>query len=523
MKVKTEKFLNKFIKKDYNNELEEILSQKDYDEEVKNLLLDILYKIETSYKDYSKVKINVLSQEKYIENIINIVKNYCDSIRFIAPSKVTEKEDKTVIVSKEKKEILCYPIARKILYSLSEIKKSDDIIKSQFKLLNKALTNTINIGNNINTEEPYRDFNGFSWNITTSEIENFYYNLIYQDLIILVGNQFLEEWVNQNESIIDYTELFKSDLENKYGKKIKKNILELLNQLSIFMEISLNKSFKTEVRNKKKELEKKLKKMNNKESYLEEISSIKKKLTKEIKEIDIIVNNKKLLKKEYKKRNTNLPLEQKLLDTKVLAKKMIKQRNEILHQIEDYNKLMNPKNYRAERDFVQKEYKYVRLIETENINEEIYKDIILLQKEVLRSIKIKAENTQEKKDLLKIIYEMRYLNLIPVNDKKNISKLSELTKMLSITKKEILSKAYELKLINPIFGVEKYDYEIFKHIFSLNIISLEDIYLKIYKEKEEYYVQFFDEDIIDEKFKLNIKPEKDLKNIKKGKEPIFKK
>ena len=38
--------LTKFKTKDYNNELEEILERKEFSNDVKNLLLSMLYKIE---------------------------------------------------------------------------------------------------------------------------------------------------------------------------------------------------------------------------------------------------------------------------------------------------------------------------------------------------------------------------------------------------------------------------------------------------------------------------------------------
>ena len=85
MANKSKNIIEKIVKKDYNNELEEVLSTKQYEEDVKNLLLDILYKVETSYKDYAKVKQNVMLQEKYIQNIINIIKNKCDNIKLIKP------------------------------------------------------------------------------------------------------------------------------------------------------------------------------------------------------------------------------------------------------------------------------------------------------------------------------------------------------------------------------------------------------------------------------------------------------
>jgi hypothetical protein len=514
LKFKKEKLIDRLVKKDYNNELEEVLSKKTIDEEVKSLLLDILYKIENAYNDYSKVKNNTLTKEEYIQNIINIVRNNCDIIRFITPEESKARGNRTFIVNKERKEILCYPIARKLLYSLAKIKKSDDIIKSPYSILNRTLTNTINTGNNINTVEPFRDFNGFSWNISTSEIENFYYNLIYQDLIILVGNKFLEEWTNQNDCMIDYIELFKSGIENKYGKKISKSVVESIKVLAILLELSIDKDFNIEMQSRKDKLKQKLDKMNNKEIYLEEICQRKKELAKKIKNIDIIINDKELLESEYRKINEKLPLEEKIFSTRVLAKRMEKEREDILNEIEEYNKLMDPRNYRKERDELQTEYKYVSLVETENLDKQIFKEIISLQKEVLRCIRIKAINSKDKDELIKVIYEMRYFNLIPINENQNISNVSGLSRISSITQKEILKKAQELKLVNGAFQDESKDIEFFKYIFSLQIISLEDVYFRIYKEKEDYYVQFFDEDIIDEKFKINLKVQKDDFKIK---------
>ena len=56
MQQKKKNLLEKIVKKDYNNELEKILEEKQFGENVKNTLLGILYKIEASYKDVETVK-----------------------------------------------------------------------------------------------------------------------------------------------------------------------------------------------------------------------------------------------------------------------------------------------------------------------------------------------------------------------------------------------------------------------------------------------------------------------------------
>jgi aspartate carbamoyltransferase regulatory subunit len=80
-----EKLLDKFVKRDYNNDLEEILAKKHFKEEVKNLLLDSLYKTENAYKDYETVKKNVPTIDEYIKNVIQCVKKRCDDIELTKP------------------------------------------------------------------------------------------------------------------------------------------------------------------------------------------------------------------------------------------------------------------------------------------------------------------------------------------------------------------------------------------------------------------------------------------------------
>ena len=81
MQKKTDNFLDKIVKKDYNNELETILEKKYFEENVKSLLLSILYKIEAAYKDYEHTKRVVEPKEEFIKDIIEIIKNDCDEIK----------------------------------------------------------------------------------------------------------------------------------------------------------------------------------------------------------------------------------------------------------------------------------------------------------------------------------------------------------------------------------------------------------------------------------------------------------
>ena len=307
MQKKKEKFLNKIVKKDYNNELEMILEKKSFDESAKNLLLNILYKIEASYKDYEKVKRHVETKEEYTKQFIKMIKDNCDNINIC---KMNSKEsnvlgDKTFLVDRENKRIICYPIERKLLYCIAKISKQEEIIKKDYPIICKTISNMINIGNNINTVEPLRDFNGYSWTTIFREIESIPYNVIYQNLRILLGYDFINKWIQNKENIIDYMEIFENKLEEKYGVRNQKEILKIIGKLSVLLEIKYNPKEKEIFETDKKEIEDKLSKINDKEKFIEMLTKQKRELAQDIKLIDETINNKELLQKEYLGRNEN--------------------------------------------------------------------------------------------------------------------------------------------------------------------------------------------------------------------------
>ena len=268
---KKSNFLTKFVKKDYNNKLEEVLSKKDFSEEVKNTLLSMFYKIENGYKDYKNVKRETFEKKEYIEKLINIVDKDCKKITFI-PINSKEKE----IVDSENQEIKCLPIETKILYGLAKIQKRNMVVKYIDESIEEALSDMLNIGNNINIVEPLRDFNGFSWNIITKDIEDLNYNLLYQNMIFLYDNKFVDKWVNNYEPLVDYFDLFQGKVESNYGKREKNSIIKNLIRISLKLKATYDEDFKNRIIEKSEEIEDEKEKIGNKTQYLEEISKNKK-------------------------------------------------------------------------------------------------------------------------------------------------------------------------------------------------------------------------------------------------------
>ena len=113
-----DKLFDKIVKKDYNNDLERILSKKEFSLEVKNTILSMFYKIENGYNDYNIIKRDTFDKSEYVQNLINIIDKNCDKIEFLNSN--SNKKEK---IDKDEKTIICKPIEIDLLYAISKMRK----------------------------------------------------------------------------------------------------------------------------------------------------------------------------------------------------------------------------------------------------------------------------------------------------------------------------------------------------------------------------------------------------------------
>ena len=486
-------------KNNLNNNLEEVLASKDFSEETKNVLLNIFYKIENGYNDYKTVKRNTYEKKEYIKKLIKIIEKDCDRIDFLK-----QEDNAQEIVNRENKEIICYPVETKILYSIAKIQKKNIVVKYLDKNFEEAFSFILNTGNNINIVEPLRDFNGFSWNIVSKEIEDISCNLIYQNIIFLLGNKFVDKWVNDYNSLIDYFEIFQTEIEKQYGKNMKEHIINEIIKLSIMIYSKYNNDFKYNILEKKPQIENLYYEIQDKEKYISKVSKCKKQKEKEIKNIDKILSNKELIAQEYEKRNDKLPLEKKIFSVRVLKNTLKEERENLLLEIENLNNSIKPKEFIKQRENISQKYEILCNIE-ENIENNIYNTIIELQKNIIKCINKKIREVSIKQDLIEIIYQFRYFCYLPITLKTNISEDKKIQRYIEKTGKELIKKAIADKLIPQITEDENLNYKITKKILLSKIISLEDINIKVIENKGNMLLTVFDEDIED--FEINIKKE----------------
>lgn len=495
MQKKKENFLEKIVKKDYDNQLEKVLETKEFNEDVKNILLEILYKIEISYKDYEKVKRDTETKEEYITKIINTIETECEEIELVKPSSQDKPKTKksTFKIDKENKKITCLPIERELLYAISKIGKQNQIVKEEDQLINDIITNAINEGNSINMVEPLRDFNGWSWLITKKEIDNLSYNLIYQNLRILIGNDFLSKWIENKQYIINYYELLKSEIEEKYTKEIEDKLIYKLEELFVLIERKTNPEMRQKIKNKMEEVKTNLEKIEDKRKYIEELISERKAIKSKMKEIDTILADKEKIENEFKMRNEILPIDEKVFSIKALVQILNDEKEKLKEEYEEKTELLKPDIFLENKEKEEKKYE---LLEKKDIE----KALVEFEKIFLEAFLIKIEKAENKEEITNLIYEFRYYQMLPFDENKNIYESKELESKIKEVEEKILEKAISNKVINE--NIEK---TIFHYIFTTKIINLEEIYIQVKESENKIIIEFSENnnEQYDEKFEID--------------------
>ena len=481
----------KIIKKDKNEELERILDGKQIDEQARNLLQGILYKIEVSYKDYQKVKAIEQTEEQYVDELIMNIKKNCNKIQVVKVSQKLEDEE----LDKQLKErkfifredgIISYPIEEKLLYAIEKKSNNKKILNSKYEEATIAVSNFINVGKNIDRLEVLRDFNGWSWTTIKKEIENIDSNLIYQCLQILFGKEFMDNWVKDKDGIIDYFEVMTNE-GKKYGKQTIERLKELLIKIAMINGVKENKEFSDQVSKRLREVKKELREYENTEENIERLSDKRKKAMKQLKDIEKILRQESRLMAEYEKRDN-------VFNIKVLKKEFSDKRSKLLNEISEYNYLLNPMNYMKEKKKLEDEKARLDIKRTtKKQKEELIAEFIEI---FLKCFNIKIKESIEEEEIVKLIYQFRYFMCLPYDLESNVKDMKKFEEDIEKTEKLLAKKAIDNKVINKI------PFEVMQHILETRIIVLEELYYKVEQEEEKYYVQIFDENITEEKIQI---------------------
>ena len=188
---------------DYNLMLEKVLDSKYFSSNIKSLLLSMIYKIETSYEDYKIIKHIDKTKDEILQEIIDIVKDYCDNIKLVEPysedAEIIKSNNVFAITNTKERSILAYPTEISLLYAIIDIVPKYFYVENSF-LFKNAIQRVLVNGANQNMLEILSDFNGWSWDINLEYKNDIPSNLIYQNFIMIFGQEHMDNWFNQNSS-----------------------------------------------------------------------------------------------------------------------------------------------------------------------------------------------------------------------------------------------------------------------------------------------------------------------------------
>ena len=500
-----------FHRLSYKEQLEEILETKAFSIDCKNLLLSMVYKLETSYNDYETVKRQVDTKKQMIEDILDIIKD-CNEIKLLNPSSIRmnsfKRKNMKFKVDQQRKKIEIEPNEKSMLnaiYSLPIEKKV--YLDEEHSAIRNSLPFILESGRNINKAEIIRDFDAWSWNTIFSEIPNIECNLIYQNLQILLGKEFLEDWM-ELENTKNSLEMLSNKLNQMLDKKDAEEFLNLIFKLSIIIYCKSNAKERIRLKEELNWNNKELKRLSDTVTLVKEITDIKTKAIEEIEKIDKILSDRESFEKELRKANEKEE-DLRILTPDDLETRLKRQRKRMEKQIKDANNMLLVKQNMELKSQIAKENNILKAI---NENEKKEKYVLELQKYFIKGIKSKISAEEDRKQIIDLVYIVRYYNFIPYFNDKYIKDVEELKNGIDEIEEILIDKLIELKIVNRFSDNLEFDKNLIKKIFNMRMINLENINVEFVND---YEMIFYDVETIEEKFEMDSEEAKITKHKKK--------
>lgn len=490
--------MNLFSKlKDYNAELDAILDKKTFSSNIKNLLLNLVYKLEISYKDFEIVKKGVRSKENFLNEIIETIRLYCDNVKTVEPdsnqAKSLKKHCVKALTNAKERSILCYPTEQALLYAISDISPKYFYMESDILLKNRFQNALVN-GYIYNNVEILRDFSGWSWDRTYPRSFEYIDNLIYYNLLVILGEKFLYDWRTYGSTRRDFLEEAKEYIKSftddeEYFKSIYK-LLYISTRGKEREKIDEIIKYKNE---EKQRLENRIK-------YIEDSKKTKEKLAKKVKKIDSVIINNEILKKQFDKLTDKIKEEKRIKTLITYKKYLMIEREKMLEEIERISFILKPINFIAYKQEI-KEF-------TEQYNNiDTFEEVLIeSQKNFLNFVYKRLSKMKTVDEIIDVIYQLRYYRRLNVSRKTTIDDYEDLEVVFDKVLKKAITLLCKLGGMKIITMDIKLNFEIIKYILDTKIIKLEQIKMAFAKDVDALLIRVYDKDIFEKqgRKRLNI-------------------
>ena len=494
----TEDILTKLNIKDYGRQLEKIIEKKFFSEDAKNLLLQMFYKVETSYDDFNKVKVDTMPKKDVLEEIQTIIENDCKYIELVKPNLEKDeilKDRKSLAVRKDRK-VISYPNERAIIYAIYDVNRHKFEVSKEYPLIKKSMEEMLNLGSNMDKSEIIRDFDAWSWNVDIDDMEDLTVNLIYNNLQMLVGNKFLNDW-KMSFGKEDYISLCKDKLQEEYTSEIGKKLYKLICQNAMLVCVSKSVEERERLIQEQKDLEKQLAVMEDKKKYVQDIVNRKKQIEKDIRKIDEILNDNATLKREFINRNKGLKEERRIFSLSDLSETMGEERDRLIANLKECSKLMDPMNYIDEKAVLTEKVELLKELDLENKKSPQQQFIIALQNEFLKAFESNIKKANTKKETIDLLYKYRYYKLLPLDSKTLIKDLKEIHKENNKIEKMIITKACNLKILNILSINVEVNFKLISNLLNTRIIDLDEAIIELKKKDEKTIIYIYEDKMVE--------------------------
>lgn len=501
------------IKNDYIYEIEKTLEKKGITNEIKSLVMDTLFKIEETYPNYKRIKVDVLEKRDYIREIVVALKKV-DNIYIM---NMQEKDIlKCVTDTKIEKnsrgyyDIQIYHNNLSLLYALQTIINEEYGINEQ--PCSSSFDKILKIGGIYSNIEILRDFSGWNWNRNKIKNFNIYYDIIYKNLLLILGIDKMMELKKTRQCI----HFMKKYLVKKYKNDNVEKLMEILKEI-VFV-ISSEEEKKLEIEANKKIIDMYMA-MKDIKKFMQKVNEEKKKNNKLIAEYDKILNSHNVLEREYneylkaieKSKNEDssngslnidsiidiLDIEEddigkidkeEIKNIELFSIQIFEKRKKVYNKNLELSKIGNPENYVEHKRILEEKIKYI--LDYEKVKGDAKKEEELLenlmieyQKIVYDMLEDRIEAIYTNEEVIDEIYRQRYIRYQNVLKDKYIYQISDLYQKMDKILHLIVAKAMKFDVLERVSEEENTNYAAVSPALKTEVLSLEEVKVAIYTGK----------------------------------------
>lgn len=501
------------IKNDYIYEIEKTLEKKGITNEIKSLVMDTLFKIEETYPNYKRIKVDVLEKRDYIREIVVALKKV-DNIYIM---NMQEKDIlKCVTDTKIEKnargyyDIQIYHNNLSLLYALQTIINEEYGINEQ--PCSSAFDKILKIGGIYSNIEILRDFSGWNWNRNKIKNFNIYYDIIYRNLLLILGIDKMIELKKTRQCI----HFMKKYLVKKYKNDNVEKLMGILKEIVFVMSSEEEKKLEIEANKKIIDMYMAMKDI---KKFMQKVNEEKKKNNKLIAEYDKILNSHNVLEREYneylkaieKSKNEDssngslnidsiidiLDIEEddigkidkeEIKNIELFSIQIFEKRKKVYNKNLELSKIGNPENYVEHKRILEEKIKYILNYEkvkgdTKKEEELLENLMIEYQKIVYDMLEDRIEAIYTNEEVIDEIYRQRYIRYQNVLKDKYIYQISDLYQKMDKILHLIVAKAMKFDVLERVSEEENTNYAAVSPALKTEVLSLEEVKVAIYTGK----------------------------------------